>query len=300
MKKLLWIGCLFGAVLVHAQEIRVSTGNAPQKVPFAQPFALQYSVTHTPGYDVSVEDKSFSPDFEVTQTAFSRQSPETGLYDFTVVPFTLGKSTFTVTFALTQNGKAAVQETQATPLEITPVKLFNDKKLREVRPAQVPANWLAWALILLALFGTGYVIYAWKKRLANTTLRINAQEDPRPNDEIALSKIEALLNSGLWERRAYKLFYITLTDILREYLWRQFRADTSADTSAELLRRAKTIPQMQKLLVPLKDFLNSGDLVKFAKAEPEETVRNKDVQLLREIVRETTPKPEVAPQEKKG
>ena len=102
--------------------------------------------------------------------------------------------------------------------------------------------------------------------------------------------MDALLDSGLWENRQYKVFYITLSDILREYLWRQFGVDASADTSAELLRRVKNMTQMAPFMYQLRDFLSSGDLVKFAKAVPSEQVRDKDVKILREIIIETAPK----------
>ena len=44
----------------------------------------------------------------------------------------------------------------------------------------------------------------------------------------------------------------------------------------------------------LREFLSSGDLVKFAKAVPSEQIRDKDVTLLRQIITETAPK-ELAP-----
>ena len=47
---------------------------------------------------------------------------------------------------------------------------------------------------------------------------------------------------------------------------------------------------MKPLMSQLRDFLSSGDLVKFAKAVPSEQIRNKDVQLLRQIIMETAPK----------
>ena len=84
---------------------------------------------------------------------------------------------------------------------------------------------------------------------------------------IALSKIEALLQSGLWEQQEYKLFYITLSDIFREYLWRRFHLDTSSDTSAELLRRVKNMPQMAPLMYQVRDFV-STETVKFSKVIP--------------------------------
>ncbi len=282
--------------LAAAQEISITSAQAPEKIPFAKPFAVQYEISHTPGYDVEIEEGSLSPDFEITQSAFDRRSPETGLYDFTAVPFALGKSTFTVTFLLTKDGKTAAWTEKELPIEITRVQIFNDKELREIRPPKTPAGWLSWLLGILVVLALIYAIYCWRRYHTHEALRLEIQEDLRPCDEIALSKIDALIDSGLWERKEYKLFYISLCAILREYLWRQLKIDTSADTSYELLRRVKTIPVMQPLLMPLKDFLNSGDLVKFAKAEPTETVRNKDIDTLRLIVRETTPKETITEQ----
>ena len=296
MKKqfILLFGLFVGILSLHAQEFAVKNTQAPEKAPFAKPVALRYELTRPDGYDVQVDEKSFSPDFEITQAAFS---PQTGVYDFTLIPFTLGKSTFTATFILTQNGQPTGQKTDVqTPIEITPVQVFNDKKFREIRAPFVPSGWGLWLIILLILAALVYLWHLYKQRRAEQPLTVHQQEDNRPCDEIALSKIDALLNSGLWERKAYKLFYITLGDIFREYMWRQFGTDTSADTTVELLRRVKKIPAMQPLLMPLKDFLNSGDLVKFAKAEPTETARNKDVQILREIVRETSPKETTVPE----
>ena len=238
MKKLVLL-CLFiwTAGSIFGQEISVVEKRAAEKVPFAQPFALQFVLSHTPGYQVTLDEDSLSSDFEITQVSSAENSPGTLTYDFTAIPFVLGKSTFTVTFDLTQEGKTVAQ---AKPREIA------------------------------------------------------REQDTRPGNVIALSKIDALLDSGLWENQQYKLFYITLSDILREYLWRQFHVDASSDTTAELLRRVKTMPQMKPLMNQLREFLSSGDLVKFAKAVPSEQIRDKDVTLLRQIITETAPK-ELAP-----
>ena len=120
---------------------------------------------------------------------------------------------------------------------------------------------------------------------------LSAPVDNRPAHVIALAKIDALVDSGLWENKQYKVFYITLSDILREYLQRAFGLDVSADTSAELLRRIKTVQPLVPLSQALRSFLSSGDLVKFAKVVPSEQTRNQDVTALREIITQTTPKP---------
>ncbi|WP_428074157.1 hypothetical protein [Candidatus Avelusimicrobium luingense] len=278
--------------LGNAQEIAVQQVQAPAQIPFAQPFDLSYRLSYTPDYEISLDKDTLPEDFEITQSAFTPNGSGSGVYTISAIPFALNQSTFTVTFLLTKNGKTAAKTTHDQPITVTPVKIFNDKKLREIRAAYIPIGWLAWLIAFLVTVAIIYALYCWANSRKQNRLKVAAQEDTRPCDEIALSKIDALLNSGLWERKAYKLFYISLSDILREYLWRQLHIDTSADTSAELLLRAKKSPALQPLLPPLKDFLASGDLVKFAKAEPEETTRNKDVQILREIIQQTTPKPE--------
>lgn len=296
MKKhlLLFLLLCFFAPLC-AQELSLIEKSPAQSAVLAQPFVLQYDFSHTPDYQVELDEESLSPDFEIKAATRKQNSAGTVRFDLAVLPFALGKSTFTATFLLTQNGKTAARSEQETFVTVTPAKTFNDKELREIRPPHIPAGWLTWLLAALAALALAGVLWFWYKKTQEKALAVLQQEeDRRPSDEIALSKIDALLNSGLWEQHHYKLFYITLSDILREYLWRQFQIDASADTSSELLRRVKNMPAMAPLLFALRSFLNSGDLVKFAKVVPEEAVRNKDIQLLRQIIRETSPK-ETAP-----
>lgn len=290
MKKLVLLAFILLSNGMMAQEINITEKKAAQTVPFAQPFAVQYSLAHSPDYQVELDEDSLPADFEITQTNIVKNSPATQTYDFTVIPFTLGKSTFTVTFNLTQEGKTLAQAQDPVFIEITPAKTFPEEELREIRGPRVPISLLAWLIAFLAAIAFIYVLYQWRKKATEDTLQIQQAEDSRPCNVIALSKIDALLNSGLWEKEEYKLFYISLSDILREYLWRQFKIDASADTSAELLRRVKNMPQMAPFLYQLRDFLSSGDLVKFAKAVPNEQIRNKDIQILREIIVETSPK----------
>ena len=280
-----------------AQDLQVTSPAAPSQVKLAHPFALQYQVTYPTQGTVSFDNESIAPDFEVTQAVFTPNTPGQGTYDLTVVPFALGKSTFTITFLLTQNEKILAKATSELPLDIAPANVFRDKKLREIRSPRLPSNWWKWFLALIAAVILGYILLNRRKHNQGPHA-IRLEEDKRPCDQIALSKIKALLASGLWERKEYKLFYITLSDILREYLWRQFKIDVSADTSAELMRHVKNIPEMHALLMPLRDFLNSSDLVKFAKVEPTENVRNRDIQILRDLVQATTPREILDPKEK--
>ena len=294
MKKIITFFFLFGTVALGAQELKVSSGQAPQQAVFAQPFTLTYTVEHEPNAVPQLQEESLSSDFAIQHQQTTTPTPSTTDYQLTVFPFALGKSTFTATFTAQSGEKMLSQEAQPVYITVKPASTFRDKDLREIRAPQAPYSWWIWLWILLALAALFCICYVWYKRLQEKPLHVVQPEDHRPADEIALSKIDALLNSGLWEQKQYKIFYITLSDILREYLWRRFQLDTFADTSAELLRRAKYKQHLLPLLYPLKDFLNSSDLVKFANVTPEEAVRNKDIQILREIITETSPK-EIVP-----
>ena len=89
-----------------AYELELIDQKAPDSVPFAQPFALQFALSHTPGYAVDVDKDTLPEGFAVTQLNATENSPGTVTYDLTVVPFRLGVSTFTaVTFNLVDANK---------------------------------------------------------------------------------------------------------------------------------------------------------------------------------------------------
>lgn len=292
MRKLYFLLCMFFTAPLFAQEINITEQHHPDTVAVAQPFSLQYDFSFTPDYRVILDEKSVPAEFALQKQVFTPLSPGTGRYEITAQAFTLGRSTFTVTFNLQQKDKTFARAQDEFVLDVKKVSVFKDDKFREIRSPFIPAGWLKWLLILLIIAGIIAVLYLWRQRIKDSRrLKLAHVEDKRPCEVIAKSKIEALLQSGLWEQKEYKLFYITLSDILREYLWRRFSLDVSADTTVELLRHAKSVPQLETLLLPLRDFLNSGDLVKFARFQPEESVRNKDVQILQDIIRLTTPLP---------
>lgn len=300
MKRILSLLLLLFATALGAQELSITDAHAPATAPFAQPFVIEYQLSHTPGYSVVVDDKSLSTDFEIQQVTSTDNSPGTTAYNFTVIPFVLGRSTFTVTFEIKLDDKTISAAADPSYINVTPVEVFKDKKLREIRPPFIPAGWLTWLLVLLLILAIIYVIYWWKKQLQQKRqLRISQAQDTRPSHVIALSKINALVQSGLWEKGQYKLFYITLIDILREYLQRRFQLDVSADTSAELLLRIKNKQTLQPFLPLLRELLTQSDLVKFARVIPSEEQRNGNIRLLCTFVEETTPKPQPAAEDKK-
>ena len=277
-------------LLVSAQGLEVLHTEIPPTVPFAKPFAAQAILAHNAGDSVQLVKDSTPADFAITNVALNSLAPDRTQADLTVLPLTLEKSTFTVSFAL--NAAPNAIATVEVPITITPVQLFKDKEFKEIRAPKRPFAWAIWLCIFLALIALICLIIWWTRRLQKDAALLSAEQDNRPAHVIALGQIDALIDSGLWENKQYKLFYITLTDILRTYLQKAFGLDVSADTSAELLRRIKTQKQFTSFVQGLREFLSSGDLVKFAKATPTETTRNQDVTFLRHFITQTAPKPQ--------
>ncbi len=297
MKKLFLFAFLFSfcSPWTMAQSLEVTQQTIPQQATFAQPFDVRFALIYPTGYQVTLDKNSLPKDFGLTQEKIEESAPGQVAYDLTFLPFTLGKSTFTaVNFILRdkQGQPIVTTSTQEAILEVKPVKLFKDKKMRDIRPPYIPTGWLFWLLVLITITLIIHFVRRFWRTKQEQAKQAALEEDKRPADVIALSKINLLLQSGLWEKAQYKLFYIELGEILREYFWRRFQLDVSADTSAELLRRTRTVAELTPLYADLKNYLSSSDLVKFAKYTPDEATMQKDVNIVRKTVQQTTPAPQ--------
>lgn len=299
MKKLFFTFLLFLPALgLPAQQLDFTAQQVPAEVSFAQPFDVHFELAHTPGYTPQLDKDSLPEGFTLTAEKQEARSPGTVSYDLTFMPFTLGASTFTaVNVWLTDARGDILARAASEPKQITvkPVQFFKDKTLRDIRPPYIPSGWLSWVLGALALGAAYYGLRRWWRRWRNRARQAQDRPDTRPADIIALSKIQILLQSGLWENAQYKLFYSELGEILREYFWRRFGLDVSSDTSAELLRRARHVPELASQLPSLRDYLNSSDLVKFAKLTPATPAMQRDVQAVQQLVQATAPRPQTSP-----
>lgn len=296
MKKLfLFFLFAFSLLPLHAQELKVVSQNAPEEAQFSVPFDVQFVLQHTPGYTVRLAEETLPEGFPATKITATANTSDTLTYDLTVMPLTLEISSFTaVTFNLIDRNEQILAAAQSREMliDVKPIQVFKDKNFREIRGPWIPFNWLLWLMILLLFAALIAGSYYAAGKLFRPKVSAPFDEDKRPSNVIALSKIDALVNSGLWEQHQYKLFYITLSDIFREYLWRRFGMDVSSSTSTELLRDVKKIPELSPLLSYLKAYVQSSDLVKFAKMIPEEKQMQQDVKIIRHTVAATAPQPE--------
>lgn len=286
------------SINAFCNQLEIVEEQVPQRVEFARPFEIKYVLAHEPGSKVVFDPNSISKDFTISQYVSDQTSPGVVSYDFTVFPFVLGKSTFTITFNLMQDMQIVNTTDTLANIEVAQVQLFKDKNFKEIRAPKAPASWYIWLLITLVIIAILVVLYWWYSRVKKDTLVIKNTQDNRPCEVSALAQIDFLLDSGIWEQKQYKMFYITLFDILRDYLRKQLKIDTSADTSTEFLKKIKKVPQLSSLscMQNLRTFLNSADLVKFAKVIPTDEIRNRDIAIVKETILETSPKEMITPQ----
>ncbi len=92
---------------------------------------------------------------------------------------------------------------------------------------------------------------------------------PVPPHVAAIEALEELHHKKLWQNGKYKLYYSTLTDILRTYIAARYGIGAMEMTSDEIIVAMREVELPQKSAMDLTSILQEADLVKFAKAEPE-------------------------------
>lgn len=148
------------------------------------------------------------------------------------------------------------------------------------------------ALVLVVLL-VRYLVMNWTKWHPRAGL---APPPPRPPEEVALEKLQALRDAGLPEAGAKKVWYIELSEIMREYIGGRYGFDGLESTTEEIIvtmRGKKTAGLTQ---AELFRFLNDCDMVKFAKYVPDGSEDETALSEAFRIVQVTTPeKPTLKP-----
>lgn len=121
------------------------------------------------------------------------------------------------------------------------------------------------AFIILVLIVV--VIYCIiKKRRRGSIFAPKAQEPPHV---IAIRELEKLQSQKLWQNSKHKLYYTSLTDILRVYIEGRYGINAMEMTSEEILKECKNFSLTSNDMDRLSGVLQLADLVKFAKFVPD-------------------------------
>jgi hypothetical protein len=158
----------------------------------------------------------------------------------------------------------------------------------------IERNWvLIWSLVVLGIVGLAVLAtFLVSSRLRRRV--VPAGPPPRPADEVALEKLNALTARDLPKLGEFNLFYTELSQLLREYLGGRWAFDSMDLTTTELMKRMERVRLESFLLEKLGYLLSDFDLVKFAKVVPTATRAVEDLERVRNLVLATRPLPPVA------
>jgi len=125
--------------------------------------------------------------------------------------------------------------------------------------------WIIGGLVLLGLIL--YFLFRKKK----TPEEIEARMPPY---ELALQRLHELDSKQLWQKNKIKQYYSELSDIVRNFIEREFKIPALESTTDELVesivdfKETSTLQVSEEAVKKLNQLLKEADLVKFAKYKP--------------------------------
>lgn len=197
---------------------------------------------------------------------------------------------------VTKNG--ALGEVETEPVVVSVASLIANEPNAQLKPPSKPVRvmqddytllWVLGAIVAMALtaLATLWIARWWRKRKKALT----PPPPPRPPWEVAIERLEllrrekdaALANGELesWVDR--------VSDTAREYLGARYGFDGLETTTDEMIAHLRSASSPGIPLVEIVAFLGDCDLVKFARALPDEEQSNAILGGALHIVRTTTP-----------
>ena len=152
------------------------------------------------------------------------------------------------------------------------------------------SGYLMWSLVALVVLAIGlYVAYRIMRHYGKSLSDIFHPAPPMPPHEEAFRALERLYVLRLCQHDKHKLYYSTLTDILRRYIAARFEVGAMEMTSDEIIAAMREVELPKKAAMDMADVLRAADLVKFAKAIPESDENEASYQAVWDFVELTKP-----------
>jgi len=176
-------------------------------------------------------------------------------------------------------------------VEVVSVGVEEGGDIREIRgPLAIPVGvvWILAGAILLMLLGAATYAVVSRRRRREGDEGFVPGPPPRPAHEIALEELQRVEESNLLANGMVKEYHIRVSEILRRYVEARFRVPALEMTTWEVLGGLQSAGVDDGVRADLRRFLDQCDLVKFAKARPDEAASRSVLDLGREWVRRST------------
>ena len=157
--------------------------------------------------------------------------------------------------------------------------------IRDVKaPLSFETGWPWWVYAIIAgviiLLGGGFVYQKYFRAIMEREEFV----DRRDPWEIAYEKLAHLKEKNYPAEGLFKMYYVVLTEIVREYMGRIYRKPVLDMTTAEFLESMSEEDIDPEILEIVKEFLGHADLVKFAKLVPSDERMRGDFEMANELV----------------
>ncbi len=143
---------------------------------------------------------------------------------------------------------------------------------------------IALVVILAAII---MVRWYYKRKYQGMSVSLASQKLDPP-DVAALRELERLKKEAPWLHNKVKVYYIRLSEIIRNYIERRFHIPALEQTTEEILFDLKKLNHDSDSIPLLKAMLTLADLVKFAKVIPDKEENAKQIDVAVEYVIHTS------------
>jgi len=273
---------------VERGPVKMIVATDKDQITIADKFKLTIQVIATDGVDVKMPQFAEKlNEFQIRDFRERPAIPENGSrrweQEYTLDIFLSGDYTIPAITARftdrrkhrTPDKKAVENEISTEPFTIKVNSLlageFNPQDFRDIKgtvplPAEPTRAWLYWTIaISAAAVACALIVWLIRRRKAK-----QAAPKVLTPYQWALDQLYWLNQENFVEKGRVHEFYFRLTDIVRQYIERQFDIKAPEQTTEEFLAEVKdrsTLNTEHKRL--LNDFLQSADLVKFARYQPQ-------------------------------
>ncbi len=166
------------------------------------------------------------------------------------------------------------------------------KDIHDIKPLVTMATGWPWGAIGLVLLAAAVILALflyWRRRKLSEITAVVAELPPEVNAHRALDQI-----SDVYQVDG-KLFYYTISGILRRYLYERFQMNAPEMTTEELIPQLEKLNLSDALFGGLTRLCHGADPIKYARKRPEVRQMEADLSFARMFVDGTTPKEEAPP-----
>ena len=290
---------LLTGINIQAQKIAVKTDLAPKKILIGD--WIKYKIEVSYSKELNISWPSIPDSFGFFEV-ISRSAIDS------IVSADMIKRTQEITFSCYDSGKMVFPPipvfyrkkgdtnihhilTDSFVVSVDFVKLDTSKTIKPIKaPLKMPVSFreLVPYLVILGIIELiVFLIFYYNRKKRNKPVLVR-QRPSLPPHIIALEKLKNLEEQKLWQNGEIKKYHIELTDITREYMEYRFNFAAMESTTDEIMVEIGKHLSDSRLLTDLRNFLETSDLVKFAKMTPLPDENEKCLKTSYELVRKSS------------